>query len=491
MKRIHADNYAPKYKSGKWSWDHASDRLQFEPHNDLENSRERYIITNGYKFLRTINQEEELIFRQEFLRPPTTFDSDTVVINDIRDLVLFLMPSEFLTKRFLDFMHRPAVHRLLHALIIYFEYFLRMVEFVLIRRDELAGNMGQIQSEQTNDMKRIFSIYLSQYRMLVARNYSVIVKGEGDMHKFYHMKEIVNISATIQDKFFHEQFLAVTTQIIWISMHRRAYNVIEMEIARLFRSEHFVKHRPEYLSFTPSERSLLYGRNNKIVNYRTQVSPLIQELQHVPDEDLPILWIGERKYRGTDYRIAEIELEYITPGPQLRMIDVAHGILGNPKNLYNTLLELDWPSVRYANFTQFHDPYHIVRQPYLRIPKIDEEAMRRMSEHFPHFYKVYRIYEPVTEQMMQKWRRRDKVINFYSSGGLLTNIWVRCEKDVAERSYGPSVAHITSNYFKVVSRLRKRQSIDADDPFKLQQSTQTIGLRKKQANADEEHYFDP
>jgi len=51
----------------------------------------------------------------------------------------------------------------------------------------------------------------------------------------------------------------------------------------------------------------LYGRNNKIVNYRTQISPLIQELEHVAEEDMPILWIGERKYRGTDVRIAEME----------------------------------------------------------------------------------------------------------------------------------------------------------------------------------------
>ncbi|XP_062126392.1 uncharacterized protein LOC133839078 [Drosophila sulfurigaster albostrigata] len=456
MIRIYADTYVPKYRSGKWSWDTKKDGLHFEPHNDLEDAKERYIETNGYKFLRTINQEEEMIFRQQYVRSEATFDTDTVVINDVRDLVLFLMPKEFLTMKFLEFIHKPAVHRLIHALIIYFEYFLRLVEFVLVRRDELAGDMAQIQSEQTNEMKRIFSIYLSQYRMLVARNYSVILKGQGDMAQFYHMKEIVNISATIKDKYFHEQFLAVTIQIVWIAMHRRAYNVIEMEMNRLFRSEHFVTDRPEYLKFTPAEKSLLYGRNNKIVNYRTQVSPLIQELEHIADEDLPILWIGERKYRGTDTRIVQIELEYIVPGPQLFMIDVAHGILGHPKILYDTMLNLDWPAVRFANYSVEHDPYHIVRQPHLQIPNIDEVKLRRMSKNYDQFFKVYRIYEPSSRHMLNKWSQREKVINFYRSGGVLDDIYVRCRKDIMKSTYGPTVMNIITKYFKLVSRLRKK-----------------------------------
>ncbi|XP_037725284.1 protein phosphatase 1 regulatory subunit 36 [Drosophila subpulchrella] len=488
MKRVHVDNYTPKYYSGKWSWNAEKDCLEFEPHNDLEDARERYITTNGYKFLRTIDQEEELIFRQAYVRDSSTYDFDTLVINDVRDLVLFLMPSEFLTYRFVEFMHRPAVHRLIHALIIYFEYFLRMVEFVLIRRDELAD---QIQSDQTIEMKKIFSIYLSQYRLLVARNYSVILKGEGDMANYYHLKEIVNISDTSRDRIFHEQFLAVTTQIVWICMHRRAYNVIEMEMNRLFRSDHFVMTRPEYLSFTPAERSLLYGRNNKIVNYRTQVSPLIQELEHVAEEDMPILWIGERKYRGTDVRIAEMELEYIVPGPQLRMIDVAHGILGHPKDLYNTILDLDWPTVRYSNFSLGYDPYHIIRQPHLDIPRIDALKVRKMSEHYEHFYKVYRIYEPHSLQILNKWLKRDKLVQFYRSGGLLlTNVVSRCEKELAEKIQVTRVDQVISNYFKVKSRLRKGSPYEADNISITSSRIGGFNSPRQKKVTSQEYYFD-
>ncbi|XP_062133778.1 uncharacterized protein LOC133844013 [Drosophila sulfurigaster albostrigata] len=462
MIRIHADSFAPKYKSGKWSWDKNTDALHFQPHNDLEDANDRFIETNGYQFLRMINQEEEVIFRQVFTRSKLTYDTDMVVINDVRDLVLFMMPKEFLSMKFLEFMHKPSVHRLLHALIIYFEYFLRLVEFMLIRRDELAGNMAQVQSEQTNEMKRIFSIYLSQYRMLVARNYSVIIMGEGDMSKYYHTKPIVNISSKIRDKYFHEQFLAVAIQIVWISMHRRAYFVIEMEMNRLFRSEHFLANNPNYLKFTPSERSLIYGRNNKMVNYRAQCSPMIQELNNVADEDLPILWIGERKYRGTDHRIHELELEYIVPGPQLRMIDISHGILGHPKSLYNTILQLDWPQVRYSNFSKMHDPYYLVRQPNLRIPNIDEMHVRRMSKDYEHFYKIFRIYEPFSSELIVKWSERDKIIKDFASGGAHHDIFMRCEKQLIQQE-DRYVPQVIADYYNLLYKFRKKSHIFLGD----------------------------
>ncbi|EDW18194.1 uncharacterized protein LOC6582005 [Drosophila mojavensis] len=458
MKRVHVGTTAPKYHSGKWTWDESSESLRFHPYSDLEDANERFIMTNGFKFLRTINQEEELIYRQVFARPENTFDGDVVVVNDVRDLVLFMMPKEFLSIKFVDFMHRPAVHRLLHALVIYFEYFLRLVEFILIRRDELSGDMAQVQSEQTNEVKRIFSSHLSHFRMLVARNYSVIIKGEGDMQEFYHTKEVVNISSTIRDRAFHEQFLAVATQIIWITMHRRAYFIIEMEMNRLFRSEHFLMNNIHYLNFTTVERSLLYGRNNKIFNCRVQNSPMIQELQHVADEDMPILWIGERQYRGTDLRIAQVEMEYLIPGSQLNLADLSHGILGHPKNLYDTILSLDWPSVRFANFSKQYDPYNLLRQPGLQLPNIDEMQVRRMAKQYDHFYRVFRIYESCSKKMLNNWFNRDKIVQYYSSGGILKNVFMRGEEQLVTEEDRSDINKIVANYFDVMLKLRKQKA---------------------------------
>ncbi|EDV97731.1 GH17029 [Drosophila grimshawi] len=457
MNRIHVTNSEPKYQSGKWSWDDKGDALHFEQHFDLEHADERYMDTNGYQFLRTLNPTEEVIFRKKFVRPHTTYDTDTVVINDVRDLVLFLMPKEFLSKKFLSLIHQPAVHRLIHSLIIYFEYFLRMVEFTLIRRDELACKMAQVQSEQTNEMKRIFSTHLRQYRMLVARNYCMIISGEGDLKKFYHTKEIVNISSKIKDRALHEQLLAVLIQIVWITMHRRAYFIIEMEMNRLFRSEHFLMNRKEYIKFTPVERSLLFGRNYKIFNYRVQCSPLIQDLKHVDHEDMPLLWIGERKYRGSDHRIAEVELEYIVPGPQLHLIDVSHGILGHPKKLYNTILSLDWPSVRYANFSEENDPYYIIRQPNLRIPNINEMHVRKLSQIFEHNFKIFRIYEECTPKMLMNWSNREQILEGYQDGISLLDIAKRFEQQLADEEGKRKISAIVADFSQVTHKMRKKK----------------------------------
>lgn len=455
MKRIYPLGSPKAHHSGIWLWDNKTDKIHFEPHKDLIQKKERYIETNGYEFIRTITLDEEKVFRQEYSKVETRPDSNMISINDVRDLVLFLMPKEFLTKRFLDFMHRPAVHRLLHALIIYFEYFLRLVEFVLIRRDELAGDGANIQSEQSNDMKRIFSTHLSQYRLLVARNYSVILKGEGDMEEFYHMKKIVYISSSIRDMHHHEQFLAVAIQIVWITMHRRAYNVIEMEMNRLFRSEHFMLNRPEYLKFTSAERSLLYGRNNRIVNYRQQLSPLALELTNVADEDLPILWIGERKYRGTNIRIATIELEYIVPDTQLNFIDVAHGILGHPKRFYDTMLHLHWPAVRKANFSIDNDPYYFIRQPKLRIRYLNDKNVSEVGKYHESYFKIFQIYKPCPREIISKWLQRDKRILLSQHGQIGDDIYERCQQELNSTSFGPSVQQITDKYLKDISILRK------------------------------------
>lgn len=477
MIRLHIDTYAPKYYSGKWTWDSNIDGLDFHPHNDLSTVNDRYIDTNGYRFLRTLNPEEEAIFRQFYVRPDTTFDADTVVINDVRDLVLFMMPKEFLSMKFLRFMHEPAVHRLLHSLIIYFEYYLRMVEFVLIRRDEVSGKIAQIQSEQTNEMKRTFSIYLSQYRLLVARNYSVIILGEGDTLKYYHTKPIVKFSSKIKDLWFHEHFLAVATQIVWIANHRRAYYLIEMEMNRLFRCEHFLMNCPHYIKFTPVERCVIYGRNNKMVNYRKQTSPLIEELNNVAEEDMPILWIGERMYRGTDARIMELQLEYIVPGPQLQMIDVAHGILGHPKCLYNTIYNLDWPQVRFANFSKENDPYYIIRQPTIRIPNLDEQKVRKMSKKYDMFFSVFRIYEAVSMDMLMRWQDRDKLVAYYVSGGVLKDTWMRC-KDLL-KDEDRDVTKVIETYYDKVARLRKRISVKGEDGKKKRK----VGYKRKGVDA--------
>lgn len=68
----------------------------------------------------------------------------------------------------------------------------------------------------------------------------------------------------------------------------------------------------------------------------------------------------------------ELEKEYASAEAQLNLVDVHHGILGNPKELYNTMLVMDGYALRKKNFSESYDPYQLVRQPTFEIPDWDE-----------------------------------------------------------------------------------------------------------------------
>ncbi|KAM7344093.1 protein phosphatase 1 regulatory subunit 36-like [Cochliomyia hominivorax] len=457
MIRIHTDNFVPKYVNGTWIWNEQEEKLQFESHEETIKhlNKEEHVVIGGFKFLANINQLEEMIFRQEFQRSDTTHDYEVILIQDIKNLVLFLAPKEIVTKDIIYFLNTKTIHRFLKALIIYFEYFLKLVEFILIRRDEISGEKAQIQSGESTEIKRIYSQHLMQYRLLLAREYSEILLGNGEMKKFYHLKPIVNISQSIKDKFFHESFLAFCTCFVWIAMHRRDLELIDMEMNRLFRSEHFSLRRAERYEFSKAEAGLLYGKNYKRCNYRAQNSPLIMELNKVEKQNVPLLWLGERKYRGTDLRILQIELEYIVPDSQLCLIDVSQGILGHPKKLYDTMLNINWEAVRFENYSELYDPYRIIRQPYLQIPKLNAEDLRKTCEKYESYYQIKSSFEGWEAKMLKKWLRREEVIKYFKTEGIITDVWIKSQKEIEDTSYGPSVDEIINKFIKRKEKLRK------------------------------------
>ncbi|KAL9922202.1 protein phosphatase 1 regulatory subunit 36-like isoform 1-T1 [Glossina fuscipes fuscipes] len=457
MLRVNTSNFVPKYISGRWVWNEEKEKFLFDCRKEAskEAKKDEFMMTNGFNFSTTLNQVHELIYRQEFQRPLISYDYDFITTQDVQNLVAFLAPSTLLSKSLVEFINTETVASFLKALIIYFQYFLQVVEFILIQRDEITGEKAILLNAENPDMQRAFSAHLQQYRLLVAREYSHIILGEGDTKKFYHIKPIVNISRSSFDDSFHEAFLAYCTQVVWITLHRRAYDIIDMEMNRLFRSEHFKLTKYPRYQFTKPEAQTLYGPNYKLCNYRTQNSPLIQELTKVDKRNLPILYIGKQKYRGNDLRIMQIELEYIVDSAQLSLIGFNLGILGHPKRLYNTLLRLDWEAVRKNNFSATYDPFGIFRQPHLEIPSLDEEKLRQYSETYDSLYEVKRGNEVWSPSMIRKWKKRDKIVKYFEAEGVISDVWVKCIKEVADTSDGPSVEGIVKKFLDEKAKLRK------------------------------------
>uniref|UniRef100_A0A1A9VVM8 Protein phosphatase 1 regulatory subunit 36 n=1 Tax=Glossina austeni TaxID=7395 RepID=A0A1A9VVM8_GLOAU len=445
MIRLHREDVVPRYVNGRWVWNEENETFKFNSRNE---AKKEFVVTGGYKFLASLNQLEELVFRQDYQRSAKSFDADVVTTRDVVNLVTFLAPDEMMNKNFLQLINSFTVRLFLKALILYFNYFLKVVEFILIRRDEKTSSLSSNESAQ---IQLILSSHLTQYRLLVARAYSVIIMGERDVKKFHHIQPFTKISMTRKDRTLHEQFLAFCTQFIWIIMHRRAYDIIDMEMNRLFRSEHFKLTRNEQIRFTGTEARMLYGKNYRRRDYRNQSSPLIQEISNVEKHNLPILWLGKRKYRGTDLRIKVLELEFVVNTAHSSLISASHGILGHPRHLYNTLLEPDWEAIRFSNFSKNYDPYYIVTQPSLKIPDLNEEEIRKLSKTYDSYYTLATYTEFWSDEEINKWMRRSR------TEGAVIDIWTKCRIDIAEKSLGSSVTEMmqSKNILHLTSTLRQ------------------------------------
>lgn len=162
----------PKYVSGHWKWNESLEQLEFfnttinvKPDCELPAPKLKF----GIQFKDYMNEIEENIFRQIFRRPDYSNDSDVITIQDIKDVALFTAPADSVSNKFIKFLHTETCDLFLNDLIIYFEYFLKLVEFLLIRRDELKIKIRDMKSVQ---IERMLAEYLVQYRLILARDYS-------------------------------------------------------------------------------------------------------------------------------------------------------------------------------------------------------------------------------------------------------------------------------------------------------------------------------
>lgn len=216
----------PKYCSGEWRWKSATETIEFQnttietlPDSALPAPRLKF----GIQFKDHMNEIDENIFRETFRRPDYSRDADVITIQDIKDVALFTAPQNAISNNVISFVHSHTVDEFLNDLIVYFEYFLKLVEFLLIRRDEVQEKLLDMRSVQ---IEKMLASYLIQYRLILAREYSKIVMGYRDMAPFHHLANKSKKSKTEKDSAFFESFICLCTRVVWIAMHRKSYAVI-------------------------------------------------------------------------------------------------------------------------------------------------------------------------------------------------------------------------------------------------------------------------
>lgn len=69
-----------------------------------------------------------------------------------------------------------------------------------------------------------------------------------------------------------------------------------------------------------------------------------------------------------------MELDFVTPECHLHLIGKRCGILGHPKYLYDTMLNLNKNAVRKMNWNEDYDPYGLISNVTLDIHTSDDFA---------------------------------------------------------------------------------------------------------------------
>lgn len=122
------------------------------------------------QFKRNLNQIEKDVFCENFQRRASY--GDVVTLSDIRNLVLFTLKSK-VSEEFLKFVLSNEFNEFLHATVFYVDYFLMVLEFVLIRRDEVKKE-NKSRNQNSIAVEASISRRLSHRRMLMSREFSNI-----------------------------------------------------------------------------------------------------------------------------------------------------------------------------------------------------------------------------------------------------------------------------------------------------------------------------
>lgn len=122
--------------------------------------------------------------------------------------------------------------------------------------------------------------------------------------------------------------------------------------------------------FDLREQQILFGFSslvNSRRNYCYQSSPLIAEVFGLMDDNVDVLKMGKNKYQGCDKYMFHLELEFAIPEIHLFLVGLRQGILGHPKYLYDTLLNLNGNALKRRHFDEGYDPYGLIRRVFLEV----------------------------------------------------------------------------------------------------------------------------
>nr|XP_032512115.1 protein phosphatase 1 regulatory subunit 36-like [Danaus plexippus plexippus] len=335
------------YEDGHWVWDEETEGLVFV--SDLPPKQVEIIQmptkapTGTIDFRDDVDLIEQIRFRRRYQRKLKPGQADVITVQDVKDIALFTAPVNILSPVLINMLHLPTTERFIRALVLCCQYYLQIANEMTERIIKLES---KVRTPQCEIVESEFRDNLSDLRLLVAKEYSTMLIGfpPRDTKKFHHMgPQKKRRSLSDKDARFFETLLRMCVQIVWLALGRKAFNQIELEVNRMFKSEIFnaVEHtlKTGYISkMVKEERQVLLGkcvRQDKKLNTR---SPLMNEVFCHREIDYRMMGLGVIKCQQLNPRILYMLQAVAGPEENLSELGIVLGIIGMPRNVFDTML---------------------------------------------------------------------------------------------------------------------------------------------------------
>ncbi|KAF9412887.1 hypothetical protein HW555_008733 [Spodoptera exigua] len=338
-------SFGGMYEDGHWVWDEHTQALLFVSDLPPVNIEALQITskapTGTIEFRDDIDLIEQLRYKRRYQRKPTPGKIDLVTLQDVKDIALYTAPLSILSPMLIDMLHLPTTERFLRALIFCCAYYLQIAEEMTTR---ILDQATKIRTKRCEVLENQYRENLSDLRLLVAKEYCIMLIGGGDMRKFHHMgKDKKRRSLSDKDARLFETFLRISVQIVYLALGRRNFHQIELECHRVMKSEIFntVEHMSKtgYLSkMAPEEKNVLLGTclsHDKKLNTK---SPLMNEVFCHRPIDFRLMGLGVVKYKRISTRLDYLYLIVAGPEEKLFELNMSVGLIGLQRSLFDTML---------------------------------------------------------------------------------------------------------------------------------------------------------
>lgn len=170
----------------------------------------------------------QINFRKRYLRKVSPSEPDVIILQDVKDLVLYLVTNPT-TLQFINFFHLPLIDRFLRALIIYFQYYVDIWEEIAQKR---AATVKKAPNPMAGGGRLRRAEEMRILRCVLGREYSELVVGSEETARYHHMMAGRKSGATVtqsqgeKDLRIFEVLIGMAHRVVWIALQRKYYNLI-------------------------------------------------------------------------------------------------------------------------------------------------------------------------------------------------------------------------------------------------------------------------